>query len=167
MNYSIYFFSIILSNVFADQFSPSFCLCALKSILEDYALMSTDRQPPRYRSSNGNDIGFYVISAQWKPVNDATWIEIGKIINHPSGIYSQISLDGIQPINNGLPLDNLRSAHLADIFAEYRFILDKVHIYHQNLIENRTKTCLDQQRKSSLGFQFNGNGKWKQVFISP
>ena len=42
------------------------------------------------------------------------------------GMYTHISLDGIDPINDGLSLDNLRSAHLADIMTEYRSIINKV-----------------------------------------
>ena len=64
--------------------SASFCLCALKNVLKDYALLSTDRIPPRYHSSNINDIGFYVVPSKWKPVNNATWIELGAMINAPS-----------------------------------------------------------------------------------
>jgi hypothetical protein len=67
--------------------------------------MSTDRIPPRYRSSNKNDIGFYVVLSQWEILNDATWIELGKMINASSGMYTHISLDGIHPINNGLLFD--------------------------------------------------------------
>ena len=85
------------------------------------------------------------------------------MINAPSGMYTHISLDGINPINNGLLLDNLRSSHLADIITEYRLIINKVEIYHQNLIQNRTKTCLDQTRKSLVGFDLRS--KWQQFFI--
>ncbi len=162
MKYSIYLLLIFYSNVLSDK-SSSFCLCTLKNILEEYALMSTNHLPPRYISSNKNDIGFYVVPSRWKPVNDATWIELRAMINAPSGMYTHISLDGINPINNGLPFDNLRSSHLADIITEYRSIIDRVTIYYQNLIENRTKTCLDQTRKSLVGFDLKS--KWQQFFI--
>jgi hypothetical protein len=60
-------------------------------------------------------------------------------------------------------LINLRSSHLADIIAEYRLIIDKVQIYHENLIENRTKICSDQTRKPLVGFDLKN--KSQQFYI--
>jgi hypothetical protein len=102
MKLLIYISLLFLSNVSSETSSASFCLCAFKSVLKEYALLSTDRLPPRYRSSNKNDIGFYVLPSKWKAVNNATWIELGAMINAPSEMYTHISLDGINPINNGL-----------------------------------------------------------------
>ena len=73
----------------SSENSASFCLCALKSALKDYALLATDRNPPRYRSSDPRDIGFYVVPSQWKPVNNATWMELGTMINAPSAMYTR------------------------------------------------------------------------------
>jgi hypothetical protein len=163
MKYSIYFLLILLlKNVLNDN-SASFCLCTLKNILKNYALISTERIPPRYRSSNENDIGFYVVPSKWKAVNNATWIELGEMINAPTGMYTHISIDGINPINNGLALNNIRSAHLADIITEYRSIIDKVDLYHENIIRNRTQTCLNQKKKSVIGFDLKNT--WKQFFV--
>ena len=69
---------------------------------------------------------FYLVPTRWKPMNNATWTELGAMINAPSDMYTHISLDGIHPLNDGSTLDSLRSAHLADILTEYRSILDKV-----------------------------------------
>lgn len=49
---------------------------------------------------------------------------------------------------------------LTDIITEYRTIID---IYHENIIKNQIKTCLDQTRKSIVGFDLIN--KWKQFFI--
>jgi len=112
MLFSIYLLLLLLlifSNVSSDEYS-SFCLCTLKNILEEYALFTTDRFPPRYHSSIKQDIGFYIkTSSNWKPVNNATWIELSLMINTPLGMYTYISLDGIHSINNGLQLDCQRS----------------------------------------------------------
>jgi hypothetical protein len=162
MKYLICFLLLLLlPNVLSDN-SASFCLCALKTVLKDYALMTTDRIPPRYRSSNKNDIGFYVVPSKWKAVNDATWSELGAMINAPTGMYTHISLDGINPINDGLALDSRRSSHLADIMTEYRLMMNNVDIYHENIIKNRTKTCEVQEKKSIIGFDLKNT--WKQFF---
>lgn len=126
----------------------SFCLCTLKQILEDYALITTDIPPPRYRSSNKNDIGFYINSPEWIKVNDATWLELSQMINSPQGIYSQISLDGKSSIKNGLLLDNIRSAYLADLIAQYRFIINQIRFSAEKILQNRTKQCFHQMRNS-------------------
>jgi hypothetical protein len=157
-----YLLILFFGNTLSDT-SASFCLCALKSVLKDYALLSTDRLPPRYHSAIKNDIGFFVLSNKWKAVNNATWIELGSMINAPEGMYTRISLDGINPINNGLSLDGLRSAHLTDIITGYRLIIDKVNIYHTNIIRNRTKTCSNENKKSVLGFSLRN--KWEQFFV--
>lgn len=164
MKYIIILFFLII-NVLSDSSSSSssFCLCALKDILRDYALLSTDRIPPRYRPLNENDIGFYVVPSKWKPVNNATWIELGRMINAPEGMYTHISIDGIKPIYTGLALDNIRSTHLADIITEYRLIINQINIYHENLIQNRSKTCSNQENKSYVGFGLLN--KWKQFFL--
>lgn len=154
-------FLFLLINVSCDN-SASFCLCALKNVLEDYTLLTTNVIPPRYRPSVSNDIGFYVVPSKWKAVNDATWNELGAMINAPEGMYTHISLDGIKPVNNGLSLDSLRSSHLADIITQYRLMINKVHLYHENIIKNRTKTCSNQEKQPFVGFDlFN---KWKQFF---
>jgi hypothetical protein len=160
----IYFLILLLSIVSSDD-SPSFCLCTLKDLLKDYALLTTDRTPPRYHSSLDNDIGFYVVPSNWKAVNNATWIEIGVMLNAPEGMYTQISLDGINPINDGSSLDGLRSAHLADIIADYRSIISKVEFYHENIIKNRTPKCLEQTKKSAVGSDIKN--KWQQFFLPP
>jgi hypothetical protein len=62
MLFSIYLLLLlllILPNVSTDN-SISFCLCALKDILEEYALFTTDCLLPRYYSSFKQDIGFYI-----------------------------------------------------------------------------------------------------------
>jgi len=163
MKYSVYLLFLFLLKLVSSDTSASFCLCTLKNVLKHYALISTDRVPPRYRSSNENDIGFYVVPSKWKAVNDATWIELGEMINAPGGMYTYISIDGINPINNGLSLDNIRSSHLADIITEYRLIIDKVDLYHENIIRNRTQTCLNENKKSVIGFDLKN--KWKQFFV--
>jgi len=162
MKYSICLLILFLLNVSSNS-SPEFCLCTLKHVLKDYTLLSTDRIPPRYHSSYKNDIGFYVVPSKWKAVNNATWSELGAMINAPSGMYTHISLDGIHPINNGLTLDSLRSSHLADIMAEYRSIMDKVNIYHEHLIENRTSTCSNENNKNIIGFGLKS--KWEKFFV--
>jgi len=162
MKYSIYLLILFLSNVSSNT-SPSFCLCTLKNVLKEYTLLSTNRIPPRYRSSYKNDIGFYVVPSKWKAVNNATWLELGAMINAPLGMYTHISLDGIHPINNGLALDSIRSSHLADIMAEYRSMMDKVDLYYEEIIQNRTQTCLDQTKHSVIGFDLKN--KWAQFFV--
>jgi len=162
LNICLLLLLLLILNVSSDN-SGSFCLCALKNVLKEYALLTTDRVPPRYHSSNVNDIGFYVVPSSWKGVNNATWIELDAMINAPSGMYTHISIDGINAINNGLGLDSLRSSHLADIITEYRSIINQVDIYHQYIIQNRTQTCLDQRKKSVIGFDLKS--KWQQFFV--
>ncbi|CAF1069369.1 unnamed protein product [Adineta steineri] len=164
MKSSIYLLILFIFNVSTDN-SPSFCLCALKDVLKDYALLTTDRNPPRYYSSDPNDIGFYILPSKWKPVNNATWSELGAMINAPSGMYTYISLDGIHPLDNGLTINSFRSAYLADILAEYRLITDKVETYHENMIKSRTETCLQQSKKSVIGSDLKD--KWARFFVPP
>ena len=138
----------------------SYCLCTLKKILEDYALITTDIPPPRYRSFDKNDIGFYINSSGWKKINDATWIELSEMINSPLGMYSQISVDGINPIENGLLFDNIRSSYLADLVTQYRFILDQSRFFYEKILQNRTNQCLNSFRGSEM------KSKWKKYFLS-
>jgi hypothetical protein len=154
----------MLTSVSSDT-SSSFCLCALKPVLEEYALFTTDRLPPHYHSSFQNDIGFYIrVDSIWKPVNDATWIELASMINAPSGMYTYISINGINPINNGLQLDGLRSAHLADIITAYRSFMDYVNIFHENVIKTRSRTCTMETQKQSIVDKSDQN-TWQQFFV--
>jgi hypothetical protein len=163
---SIYFFLLLLTiftNVSSDQ-SSSFCLCALKDILEEYALFTTDRLPPRYHSLIGEDIGFFIgISSQWKPVNEATWIELSAMINAPSGMYTHISLDGIHPVNDGLQLDNRRSVYLAELIAAYRSLMSYVENYHKNVLQSRSGLCMMEQEQT-MGGKFSRN-QWQQFLL--
>ena len=161
----IYLLLFIFPNISSDVSLSSFCLCALKDVLEEYSLFTTDRLPPRYHSSFENDIGFYIgTNSNWKPVNDATWIDLSDMINAPSGMYTRISLDGIHPINNGLTLDNLRSAHLADIITAYRSIINYVDAFHERVIQRRTETCMIENEKQSINGKSSRNN-WQQFFL--
>jgi hypothetical protein len=154
-----------MKNVSSDT-SSSFCLCALKNILEEYALFTTDRIPPRYHSLFDNDIGFYIkVHSNWKSVNDATWIELSGMINAPSGMYTHISLDGIHSINNGLQLDNLRSAYLADIITDYRSLMNYIENFHENVIKSRSRLCMNEKEKQIIDEKSSQN-KWRQFFLS-
>ena len=116
-------FSLILSNVSGEIPSPSFCLCALRNLLEDYAMFTTTRLPPRYRPSSRSDVGFYVASlssSSWKPVNNATWMDLSSMINAPSGMYTRISLDGIDSVNNGQSIPSGGILVLASNSANYQ-----------------------------------------------
>ena len=137
----------------------------MRPVLEEYALFTTDRIPPRYRSSFMNDIGFYVrIPSNWKPVNDATWMELASMINAPSGMYNHVSIDGIHPINNGLQLDGLRSAHLADIITADRSIIDFVQMFHENVIKSRTQTCMMETQPQSMVGKSSQHA-WQPFFL--
>lgn len=160
MLFSIYILFLIIPTISTDE-STSFCLCALKTALEEYALFTTDRLPPRYHPLHKEDIGFYIqTSSDWKPVNSATWVELSSMINEPTGMYTKISLDGIHPINNGLQLDSLRSAYLADIITAYRSLINYIDVFHENIIKRRSGLCKmenEQEGKSSLD-------NWRQFF---
>ena len=160
-------FSLILSHVSGDVPSPSFCLCALRNLLEDYAMFTINRLPPRYRPSSRSDIGFYVASSSsssWKPVNNATWVDLSSMINAPSGMYTRISLDGLEPVNNGLSLSGLRSAYLAEIIASYRAIIDQVNRFHENVLKSRTETCLMETEEETSRPKTLVRNKWQKYF---
>jgi hypothetical protein len=160
-------FSLILSNVSCEVPSPSFCLCALKDLLEDYAMFTINRLPPRYRPSSRNDIGFYVASSSlssWKPVNNATWVDLSSMINAPSGMYTRISLDGVEPVNNGLSLSGLRSAYLAEIIASHRAIIDQVNRFHEHILKSRTERCRVETEEETSRAEPLIRNKWQKYF---
>ena len=150
------------SSVSTDSSSPSFCLCALKDLLEDYALFTLTDSPPRYRSQFSDDIGFFIVgpSSQWKPVNNATWMDIASMSKSVRGLYSHISLDGRTPLNDGLLLNGLRSAFLAEILTAYRTLISQVDQFHEHVISSRTQTCLWATRDQSTG----NRNDWRQFF---
>ncbi|UJR29495.1 hypothetical protein I4U23_010709 [Adineta vaga] len=155
-------FLILFLQYISTENSPEFCLCTLKSVLQEYSLFTTDRRPPRYRPLNQNDIGFFVVPSRWKAVNNATWIELGAMINAPLGMYSHISIDGENPIQNGLLLGSRQTAHLGEILAEYRLMMDKVTNYYEKIIRNNTKSCL--QVTNSNQINFDSNNQWQKYF---
>lgn len=131
----------------ASSSDSSFCLCALKDLLEDYALFSVSDSPPRYRSKFFDDIGFFIgVASHWKPVNNATWMDISSLIRSPQGIYSHISLDGRTSVNDGLLLNGVRSAFLAELITAYRSILNQVNQFHERVISSRSNACLQETR---------------------
>ena len=169
MRFCVYLsiFSLILSNVSGEIPSPSFCLCALRNLLEDYAMFTTTRVPPRYRPSSRSDVGFYVASlssSSWKPVNNATWMDLSSMINAPSGMYTRISLDGIDSVNNGLSLSGLRSAYLAEIIASYRAIIGQVNRFHENILKSRTEICLLETEGETSRVEPLIRNKWQKYF---
>jgi hypothetical protein len=151
-------------NSAATDPSASFCLCTMKTLLEEYALHTVERSPPRYWPSFTNDIGFYVkTSSVWKPVNNATWIELATMIKAPMGIYTRISLDGLNPVNDGLLLNGVRSAHLAEIIRSYREIINDIEQFHDHVIRSRTASCLLSNRADTTSSRSNRNN-WQYFF---
>lgn len=144
MFFSTSLISILLVSVFYVQSDSriSFCLCTIKDLLEEYALYTIDQDPPRYNSIFPDDLGFFIRSGStWKPVNNATWLELFYMIKSPTGIYTEISLDGKQPVLNGLLVNGVRSAHLAAILADYRRIISNVNKFHERFMHSQLNRC--------------------------
>lgn len=152
---SLLSFLFAVNSVFTAQ-SPSpipptsFCLCALRELLEDYAMFAVNEDPPRYRSIFPNDVGFYIrTSSHWKEVNNATWSDLSLMIKEPRGMYARISLDGVQPINNGVLLNSARSAYLGEIIAAYRSLMQYIDSFHERVIQSRVQSCSPRNDQNS------------------
>ncbi|CAF1215727.1 unnamed protein product [Adineta ricciae] len=156
---------LLLHHYVSTEESPKFCLCVLKSILQEYSLLTTDRLPPRYRPLNPADIGFYVVPSRWKPVNNATWSELAAMINAPTGMYSHISINRKDPLQNGLQLNSRQTAYLADIVADYQSMMYKVDLYHEKIIQNHTKSCSQEVKSNSFDSNQTFNFKHWCVYL--